>query len=532
MHERDEEGVSRFVQIDDYDYEFYDVIDENNIIRRIQVPNDENNTKYPGVDLIFNIPSFILGPVPGYMAYILMFSLLTTITLFVLNETKFFKWISKFIANHIIFVVMGCVIAGFEYYIEFHLERYLVIDQDKLSLLWIPLIYQASHMFYNKHVLDQLPQILIFAILANTIIIFIVGYLNCFIFNTISHHVMNYAASISFTSAMLGSDALAVLSYFDKSDVKTGQRRFFFMFGYHAVTTLTVAEIFHPASHLISLSSGVVIPASSVGLLLLRGVIRLVVSFVFGVIIGMFSVLYGRICRENHECEYFNLGNIIFSLALCIFTCQFYDVSMIVGPFVCSLVQQRYLYPISSVATTNAVKSTIKAFALETTLLYFVIIGYKLTGGWIGLDFWFALQTTLLLYTVKSFVITIISALLNKVINNRSKISFHLQALLVFGSFKSPRTLYYISLMSVKPYSRLFNYSQFIIVTFSVLIDSIVSKIIIRNMKPEQEEEVTRTEERRSKCIGQLMKIEESVYRFLVSRESSEMLSVDTQHVD
>ena len=155
-----------------------------------------------------------------------------------------------------------------------------------------------------------------------------------------------------------------------------------------------------------------------------------------------------------------------------------------------------------------------------------------MTGGWIGLDFWFALQTTLLLYTVKSLVITIISALLNKVINNRSKISFHLQALLVFGSFKSPRTLYYISLMSVKPYSRLFNYSQFIIVTFSVLIDSIVSKIIIRNMKPEQEEEVTRTEERRSKCTEQLIKIEESVYRILVTRESREMLSVDTQHVD
>ena len=67
--------------------------------------------------------------------------------------------------------------------------------------------------------------------------------------------------------------------------------------------------------------------------------------------------------------------------------------------------------------------------------------------------------------------------------------------------------------MSIRPYSRLFHYTQFFVVLFNVAIDSIISKLIIRNMQKELD--INEAQEPDTpNWVVKLKRLEKPVYKF------------------
>ena len=105
-----------------------------------------------------------------------------------------------------------------------------------------------------------------------------------------------------------------------------------------------------------------------------------------------------------------------------------------------------------------------------------MLVGYKIVNIVNKEEFYFSMLTMCVLFVIRAFVILLVSFIMNKTSSGR--IGWKLQALIIFGALRGPRTIGFILQLSGKPYDTVFINAQFYIIIISLFVDTTISKYL------------------------------------------------------
>ena len=174
-----------------------------------------------------------------------------------------------------------------------------------------------------------------------------------------------------------------------------------------------------------------------------------------------------------------------------------------------------------------SVKIASETLAYLSNMLCYIIVGYEFSQDMFGFCIPFTLITIVVSYIVRVVIILTITVIINS--KKKRPIGSRLQALLVFGGVRGPRSFAMVVDYNNAPYSVLFKSTQLHLIVFSVVVDTLITKLIIRSIRKKLEKlkdkHVTviplpdMVETKVDGCMNWLLGIEAKFQKFLVSNK-------------
>ena len=334
---------------------------------------------------------------------------------------------------------------------------------------------------------------------------------------------LSYGSAWSFAAISSIVDPLTGFSVFED----TSQKNFFLLLGIYVVGNTIGVEVFTAAFRLAPFKSAQQFEWTTYALLLLSIVLNIVVALLIGTIIGLLTSFLSRFSRNNKSCEFYEPFITVSGPLLTMLLCEWNGRSVIFGVIICCLIQERYVFMNLSTKSVMSVKVAMESLAFLSNLIGFVLIGYKFFRSLVVISkIWkFALMVIIVSYFARVLIIITISCVLN--FRRKRPIGTRLQALLLFGGVRGPRSYALTCFYGNAPYGNLFRDTQLLLIVFSSLVDTLISKMLVRSIrrklnKIEGDKFVpiiplpVMVEEGCDGCMAKLIQLEERILGWLV----------------
>ena len=487
--------------------------DKNVVIEKRPLHQDGG---FPGSELLLSIPD--VGGDYSRIFFFIFVSLICLLITVIFKESSHATKLNNFISSHIFHLLVGVIIAFIEYGAFKDAKEKpepIYIGSTQLQTFLVPLLFESTFAMYNKHFFDQFITIATIALVTNYISVSLVGFINWNVTWELFDWKMTWSQMFSMIIISNSVHILAVYSYFP---VRTSPRHkyFYLMIGIHQLQNISTEGSFEIVLALAPFKLDNQAKPSSLLYLILRTVLSHLASIVVGTIVGLTLVLVSRLTRQvRKSCKYYEPYLIVFGLISTYILCRAYMINRSLGVIFCSFIQQRYSYCNFSKDSIMAVKTGIRAISLEVEIIFYVLVGYQIANIVNRDEFYFSMLTMCLLFVIRALVILLVSFIMN--MTSSGRIGWKLQALIIFGALRGPRTIGFILQLSGKPYDTRFINGQFYIIIISLLVDTTISKYlssVIREAEPDGV--VLPGEKTMNKVLKWLMVKEKHMYEILV----------------
>ena len=493
------------------------------------------------------------------------------VTMTIKEDTAVIRALNKYISGHVCHILLGLMIASIEDFvrrfspifkhqgvsvfsdihsIKFQTGRYFNpsshISEDRhhvtdifkfsssfLSDVRTPVLFFSCYSLYNRHFARQIIYIFLYGFCGRFIFLAITGFLIKWLASEfVGLEYFNYGCAWSFAGISAIVDPLSGFSVFKD----TSQKNFFLLLGIYVVGNTIGVEIFKAALQLAPYPSNQAIPATTIMILLLSIILNIFISLLIGTAVGLLTSLFSRLIRHTKSCEFYEPFITIGGPLLTMLICEWNGRSEIFGVIICCLIQERYAFLNLSTKSVMSIKVAMEAFAFLSNLLGFVLIGYKLYRSFaVFFNIWkFVLMVLLVSYFVRLVIIFTITCVLN--FRRKRPIGTRLQGLLLFGGVRGPRSYALTCFYGNAPYAALFRDAQLLLIVFSVIVDTLISKMLVRSIKRKLDKikgdkfvpiiplpEIV--ENNLDGCIMRVIKFEEKVLGWLVADEDRQHLN-------
>jgi len=460
------------------------------------------------------------------------------VTMTIKEDTAVIRALNKYISGHVCHILLGLMIASIEDFVR----RYAPIFQHQdifkfsssfLSDVRTPVLFFSCYSLYNRHFARQIIYIFLYGFCGRFIFLAITGFLIKWLASEfVGLEYFNYGCAWSFAGISAIVDPLSGFSVFKD----TSQKNFFLLLGIYVVGNTIGVEIFKAALQLAPYPSNQAIPATTIMILLLSIILNIFISLLMGTAVGLLTSLFSRLIRHTKSCEFYEPFITIGGPLLTMLICEWNGRSEIFGVIICCLIQERYVFLNLSTKSVMSIKVAMEAFAFLSNLLGFVLIGYKLYRSFaVFFNIWkFVLMVLLVSYFVRLVIIFTITCVLN--FRRKRPIGTRLQGLLLFGGVRGPRSYALTCFYGNAPYAALFRDAQLLLIVFSVIVDTLISKMLVRSIKRKLDKikgdkfvpiiplpEIV--ENNLDDCIMRVIKLEEKILGWLVADEDRQHLN-------
>ena len=465
--------------------------------------------------VVIHSSGFSEGPTIAFAAALLSI-VCAIVTMTIKEDTAVIRALNKYISSHVSHIILGLIIASLEDFtrtkfpsvlkhqgvsvfsdlhsIKFFTpssnhkdseDRHHVIDIFKFSSSFLsdvraPVLFFSCYSLYNRHFARQIIYIFLYGFFGRFIFLAITGFfIKWFATEFIGLEYFNYGCAWSYAAISAIVDPLTGFSVFKD----TSQKNFFLLLGIYVVGNSIGVEIFKAALKLAPYRSDQAIPISTIMVLLISIILNIIISLIFGTVVGLLTSLFSRVIRHTKSCEFYEPFITIGGPLLTMLICEWNGRSEIFGVIICCLIQERYVFMNLSTKSVMSIKVAMEAFAFLSNLLGFVLIGYKFYRSIVVfLDVWkFVLMVILVSYFVRLVIIITITCVLN--FKRKRPIGTRLQGLLLFGGVRGPRSYALTCFYGNAPYALLFRDAQLLLIVFSVIVDTLISKMIVRSIR-------------------------------------------------
>ena len=493
------------------------------------------------------------------------------VTMTIKEDTAVIRALNKYISGHVCHILLGLMIASIEDFvrrysptfthqgvsvfsdihsIKFQTGRYFnpsphisedrhhMIDIFKFSSSFLsdvrtPVLFFSCYSLYNRHFARQIIYIFLYGFCGRFIFLAITGFLIKWLASEfVGLEYFNYGCAWSFAGISAIVDPLSGFSVFKD----TSQKNFFLLLGIYVVGNTIGVEIFKAALQLAPYPSNQAIPATTIMILLLSIILNIFISLLIGSAVGLLTSVFSRLIRHTKSCEFYEPFITIGGPLLTMLICEWNGRSEIFGVIICCLIQERYVFLNLSTKSVMSIKVAMEAFAFLSNLLGFVLIGYKLYRSFaVFFNIWkFVLMVLSVSYFVRLVIIFTITCVLN--FRRKRPIGTRLQGLLLFGGVRGPRSYALTCFYGNAPYAALFRDAQLLLIVFSVIVDTLISKMLVRSIKRKLDKikgdkfvpiiplpEIV--ENNLDGCIMRVIKLEEKILGWLVAEEDRQHLN-------
>ena len=265
---------------------------------------------------------------------------------------------------------------------------------------------------------------------------------------------------------------------------------------------------------------------STYGWLMLGFILDIVLGVLLGFTVGVFTCLLSRVTNKDKSCQYFEPAIAVSGTFLVYFVASSFTLSPLFSVLTCCLLHQRFLFDNFHIISIMAVEDGMETLAKVLEGIFFIIIGYFL----VEVNFTDLWQPVLLFlvvsYAVKAFIILCITVLLNMRNENSAKKVLETVAVLVFAGSRGPRCWLLLITLRKGTHKNLTYFRQFLLllITFTVVLDTLISRTIYNKLEEcseeEEEEEVLRRKP--SRLVKWMEYLENQLSHLLVAKEDEE----------
>ena len=501
------------------------------------------------------------------------------VTMTIKEDTAVIRALNKFISGHVCHILIGLIIALIEDFVRIHHpyyfqhqgvsvfsdihsikfqtgryfnptphnseDRHHFVDIFKFSSSFLsdvraPILFFSCYSLYNRHFARQIIYIFLYGFCGRFLFLAITGFLIKWLASQfVGLEYFNYGCAWSFAGISAIVDPLSGFSVFKD----TSQKNFFLLLGIYVVGNTIGVEIFKAALQLAPYPSNQAIPATTVMVLLLSIILNIIISLLIGAAVGLLTSFFSRFIHHTKSCEFYEPFITLGGPLLTMLFCEWNGRSEIFGVIICCLIQERYVFLNLSTKSVMSIKVAMEAFAFLSNLLGFVVIGYKLFRSFaVFFDIWkFVLMVLLVSYLVRLVIILTITCVLN--FKRKRPIGTRLQGLLLFGGVRGPRSYALTCFYGNAPYAALFRDAQLLLILFSVIVDTLISKMLVRSIKRKLDKIKgdkfvpiiplpVIVEDNLDGCMMRVIKLEERILGCLVPDEDREHLDVWDERED
>jgi len=460
------------------------------------------------------------------------------VTMTIKEDTAVIRALNKYISGHVCHILLGLMIASIEDFVRRYSPTFTHQDIFKFSSSFLsdvrtPVLFFSCYSLYNRHFARQIIYIFLYGFCGRFIFLAITGFLIKWLASEfVGLEYFNYGCAWSFAGISAIVDPLSGFSVFKD----TSQKNFFLLLGIYVVGNTIGVEIFKAALQLAPYPSNQAIPATTIMILLLSIILNIFISLLIGTAVGLLTSVFSRLIRHTKSCEFYEPFITIGGPLLTMLICEWNGRSEIFGVIICCLIQERYVFLNLSTKSVMSIKVAMEAFAFLSNLLGFVLIGYKLYRSFaVFFNIWkFVLMVLSVSYFVRLVIIFTITCVLN--FRRKRPIGTRLQGLLLFGGVRGPRSYALTCFYGNAPYAALFRDAQLLLIVFSVIVDTLISKMLVRSIKRKLDKikgdkfvpiiplpEIV--ENNLDGCIMRVIKLEEKILGWLVAEEDRQHLN-------
>ena len=476
--------------------------------------------------LVFNPPDLNTNTTKATVGLVIL--IFCAITFVILKESaKWYKFLHKYISKYVFHILIGIIIGT----IERSLKKYNILEVTpvyltpyRLANIRVPIMLYASYELYHRYFFRQIPYLLIYGVIGNTFFMVLTGVLIKEIFTQLFKFEIAYHQSMAFVAVTSMTDPLAAINVFKEYD----ERNFYFILGLYVIGNGITAQVYEATLLLINYPVKFNFPHKTFAAISIKVLIDILFSILIGAFVGVATSILTRFTRRY--CEYYELGLIVIGVIFSIIVNSYCGFSVWFGTLTCCIFQERYVFMNISTRSVMAVKVAVEAASYLSNLACYVLVGYKFSDVMFR-DVnvvTFASVTIIVTYVVKFLLVSAITLLIN-LTRKKRPIGIRLQALLVFGGVKGPRT--YGSMLNYQnaPFSYLFLDTQVHLIVFSVLVDTLINKVLVRSIKKKivglKDKHVTMiplpsgVEDRIASCMDSLVHLELKIQKLLVTKK-------------
>ena len=510
--------------LDVKNYESYDYLDVTSSygIFSEEIPkHSSSGEEFPGFVLMGDVPK-LKDSIFSMFLVILLVSVVCSVISVAFREGVRIEKVKQFISSHFCFILVGVIMAGMEWLIvpmdKIRKEDQIQIDGETFQTVLIPLVFDAVYTLYHQNTLRQVIPILTFSLLINILILPALSFLVKFIaIEFQKNEVSFFTQPLMFSSVSNFISLRAAFSVFEEEDGKRYLRYFYLLLGFHFLSNIVTEEIQTIAEKLDVTPVPTVfhvLPVITITLL------KIPCSGIVGVVSGLLTVFMSRYTRRAEGSKYYEVYVVIFGILFSYFLSSYLVLQRTLGALVCGLIQMRYMFPNLSSDNTRAVKLVARTLSLSLEQLFYVFVGYKLIFRLDLRSFKLSIITLVFSCILKSLLTFIVASIYNW--TRLKKIGIHVQALLVFGSLRGPRCIVTATQIysDNDPIGRNFLNSQFFLIALSTVFDSIIAKLLVREILHRPERHNSEDLPARSGVMEALCKWlksrEKKIYKFLV----------------
>ena len=257
---------------------------------------------------------------------------------------------------------------------------------------------------------------------------------------------------------------------------KTSEKNFYLLLGSFIIGNATAVDVFSASVRIAHLDKSVEVPAFTYLLLALKPVVDAVFGLMIGVLVGLLTAT----AKIRDQGELHDVGMIVSSSCFVYFFTSLLGKSSLFGVIAVCIVQERYLFMNMSEWSVLAVKNILEGLSYCLELLFYIFTGYKILGVDFTAVYQYCLTALFASYMAKILIIGVVSSVIN--IWKKSAIKTQMQGLLILGGTRGARS-YPLIVAYIGPFSRTFQDMILLMIVFSVLVDSLISKVLVNMLE-------------------------------------------------
>ena len=425
--------------------------------------------------------------------------------------------LSRYMPESCVLIISGIFIGAFVYArkVEEHeaIQEYFPRFTSTIFFLVLlpPIILDAAYSIYNRHFLDNLGGVLVFAVVGTLFNAFCIGY-GLYLINYLGWMgelpYMDTIASLKFAALISAVDPVAVLAIFQEIGVNISL--YFMVFGESLLNDGVSIVLYN------SMGSLGDIQASSVdGSVDKINYLLAILSFftvvfgglVVGICIGLLTSFIVKFTEHTQVIEPFLiLAMSYFSYVLA----ETFHWSGIISLIGCGIAQKRYAFLNISKTSLNTVKHAVKTLATFSDCVIFLFLGVVTISRPNDLKWhWgFSLWTCFLCLIIRFAGVFLLSSILN--IKRLKKISIKEQIIIAYGGLRGAVGFSLAIIYSQEDkgeLSKIFLTTTLFMVFFTVFLQGGTIKFLVEKLNIKREDEKVRliSDDVNSKTIDLLM---------------------------
>ena len=378
----------------------------------------------------------------------------------------------------------------------------------------LPILVHLGYRLYHRHFFSQIFDVCLYGILGNALLIGITSLINKALLSSIFGRDLTLPELAMFSCVTSIVDPMSICSL-------KPNKIFHLFLGVFTFGNAIAVDLFSPTSRLAYVSNDTVVTDAAYGYLVLNSVLDLVFGVLLGIGVGLFIAVLSKMTRGERSCEYFEPGIAFVGTAVVYFLACLWTLSTTFSVVTCCLLHQRYAFNNFSIKSVMAVKDSLEAFSLLFEGLFFTLIGYSLIEVEVINVYKEVIMLLIVSFSVKSVIFLLITVVLNTKKKRPFKEMLRTVVLMVFSGSRGPHGWALMMSYGDEARSKFFSDSHVLLITISLILDTLVARTIYKRMEntfeEEKEEEVREGDSNR--LVKWIADLEKKLFTLLVADE-------------